>query len=110
MGSKNQCQKCNKSPWYDTDGQRCVCGPDTGDWFYKYQCRACGDESESVEATALLTDCPWATKCVNSKNQCQKCNKGPWYDTDGQRCVCGPDTGDWIHKDQCTACDGEAEV
>merc|ERR1712232_1025281 len=171
INSEGQCRACNKSPWYDTDGQRCVCGPGSGDWIHPGQCSACSYETNStgVKNTSTVnstknvkpahqvsstgtcspqggTDCgyygisegecynrgcswcpgsrlycqsssgpspspspsggscPWANKCINSEGQCRACNKSPWYDTDGQRCVCGPGSGDWIHPGQCSAC------
>merc|ERR1712232_1509761 len=95
INSEGQCRACNKSPWYDTDGNRCVCGPGAADWIHKGECKACSLEAQAQDA------CPWATKCTNSEGQCQACNKSPWYDTDGNRCVCGPGAADWIHKGEC---------
>merc|ERR1711915_1024412 len=93
-----------KSPWYDTDGGRCVCGPGQKDWIKKGECKACSLKSEVTEA------CPWAGNCTNSENQCQPCMKSPWYDTDGGRCVCGPGQKDWIKKGECKACPLKSEV
>merc|ERR1719498_1236162 len=55
---------------------------------------------------AVADACPWATKCSNSENQCQTCNKSPFAGDD--RCVCGPGQADWIKKGECKACTGDA--
>merc|ERR1712187_634481 len=79
INSDNKCQKCNKSPWYDKDGQRCVCGSHKADWIHKAECKPCSLESEAEESGSEDSNeaCPWATKCINSDNKGQKCNKSP---------------------------------
>lgn len=52
--------------------------------------------------------CSWGTKCMNSENVCATCNASPFKGDD--RCVCGPASSDWIHKDECKACDKELEA
>jgi hypothetical protein len=54
--------------------------------------------------------CPWASKCWNTEGQCQSANISPWYNTDGNRCVIGPGSGDWIHPGGCTPCSAENVV
>merc|ERR1712038_26764 len=120
INSEGQCQPCNKCPWYATDGERCVCGPGSGDWIHQNQCKACNSEDETdvkklaaaVVTPAAQGSCPWYNnvQCINSEGQCQPCNKSPWYATDGERCVCGPGSGDWIHQNQCKACNSEDET
>merc|ERR1712000_407958 len=100
VNSENQCQPCNASPFANDD--RCVCGPGSADWIHQGECKACTDELKVTDA------CPWGTKCVNSENQCQTCNKSPFPNDD--RCVCGPGSADWIHKGECKACTDELKV
>merc|ERR1712232_42202 len=103
MNSQGACAACNKSPWYDSD-HKCVCGPSASDWITSSgECTPCMDEDVDLRSE-VTESCPWAGSCMNSEGQCQGCNKSPWYDTDGGRCVCGPGQADWIQQGQCQPC------
>merc|ERR1711937_271380 len=107
--SSTGCQPCNISPWYNTDGGRCVCGPASSDWIHKDECTQCSGEKEKVEKVeASGGSCPWWNNVMcESSTGCQPCNISPWYNTDGGRCVCGPASSDWIFENQCSRCSGE---
>merc|ERR1719178_439810 len=59
VNSEGACQPCNQSPWYDTDGGRCVCGPGANDWIHENECRTCGAEAKKEKVEASAGSCPW---------------------------------------------------
>merc|ERR1712072_360999 len=107
LNAAGQCNTdCAESPWYNSDG-KCVCGPASSDLMTSSQCVQCSADDAAVVSTEaeVAGQCPWQNNgCRNAAGECNTdCAESPWYASDG-KCVCGPESSDWVTVGQCIFC------